>query len=170
MKRLLTGLGMLGLVLALTDVARAGTPQEAFYQGQAPLSNTTIQGSTASTTNLGTYTLTIATPTVINSGGSTYNGRNCFTRFIVQIPTTTVVTIADNNTTVWTLYGLGLGASGVNTLSVPEDHLGPFCTAAGDRTVITLTTTNGAGGSIPNSFNYEGYTTYGGTNNSGPMY
>lgn len=170
MKRLLSGLGMFGLLFALMGVAHAGTPQETYYSGQSSLSNATIYGSTASTTNLGTYTLTIATPTAINSGGSTFNGRNCFTRFIVQIPTTTVVTIADNNTTVWTLYGLGLGASGVNTLSVNEDHLAPFCTAAGDRTVITLTTTNGAGGSIPNAFNYEGYTTYGGTLNAGPMY
>ena len=83
--------------------------------------------------------------------------------------TSTVVTIADNNTTVWTIYGSGLGTTGTNTLSLPEDHLGPFCTATGDRTVFTLT---GAGLITTNAqaINVEGYTTYGGTNNSGPMY
>ena len=133
------------------------------------MSGNTILTSTASPTSVGTYTLTVTTPAVINSGGGAYTGRNCFTKFVVQIPTTTVVTIADNNTTVWTLYGLGLGASGVNTVSLPEDHLGPWCTAAGDRTVFTLTNTGGIA-NVPTSINVEGYTTYGGTLNSGPMY
>lgn len=164
MKKLLAGLGLL---FALVVVGHAGTPQEVYFVGQNPLSGATILASTASTTSNGNFTLTIATPTVINSGGSTYNGRNCFTKFVVQIPTTTVVTIADNNTTKWTLYGLGIGASGVNTLTLTEDHLGPWCTSAGSQTLFTLTNTNGL--AVPAALNVEGYTTYGGTNNQGPM-
>lgn len=160
-------LGLIGLLLGLSAVSYAGTPQETLFLGQSPLSQTTIIGSTASVTSAVNLILNVSTPTAFNSGGGTYQGRNCFTRFMVQIPTTTVVTIVDNGVTKWTLYGLGLGASGVNTLSIPEAHLEPFCTAAGDATVINLTNT--AGSAVPQSFNYEGYTTYGGTNNGGPM-
>lgn len=160
-------LAVFGLLFGMACISHAGTPQETYYQGQAALSGTTILASTFSTTSVPNLTLTISTPTVINSGGGTYTGRNCFTRFIVQVPTTTVVTIADINTVKWTINGLGLGASGVNTLSIPEDHLGPWCTAAGDQTLITLTNT--AGSVVPQGVDVEGYTTYGGTLNSGPM-
>lgn len=165
MKKLLA---VVGLFLGLGSFAHAGTPQETYFQGQAPLSGTTILASTASVTSAGTFVLTVATPTAINYGGGTYNGRNCFTKFVVQVPTTTVVTIADNLTTKWTLYGIGLGASGVNTKDLIEDHLGPWCTAAGDQTVFTLTNTGGIS-TVPQAINVEGYTTYGGTNNAGPM-
>lgn len=162
-------LAVFGLMLGFIGISRAGTPQENYYQGQTPLSGATILTSTATPTSVGTFTLVVATPTVINSGGSTYNGRNCFTRFVVQVATGTVFTIADNNTTVWTLYGQDLGSTSPNTISLPEDHLGPFCTAAGDRTVFTLTNAVSSVG-VPASINVEGYTTYGGTNNQGPMY
>lgn len=165
MKKLL---GLFAVLLGFGSLAFAGTPQEAYFQGQAPLSSITILASTATPTSIGTYTLIVATPTNINSGGGTYTGRNCFTRFVVQVPTTTVVTMADNLTTKWTLYGVGIGASGVNTVQLTEDHLGPWCTATGDQTVFTLTNTNGS--SVPASINVEGYTTYGGTLNAGPMY
>lgn len=162
-------LGLFGLLLGLSAVSYAGTPQENLYMGQAPLSGSTILASSATTVGTATLTLTVSTPTAINSGGGTYNGRNCFTRFVVQMATTTVLTIADNNTTVWTINGAGLGTTGTNTLSLPEDHLGPFCTAAGDKTVFTLTPTGGNAGN-PTTINVEGYTTFGGTNNQGSMY
>lgn len=166
-------LAALGLLFGFVALSHAGTPQENLYNGQAPLSNATILASTASVVPGATLTLVISTPTAQNSGGSTYNGRNCITRFVVQVSTYSAITIADNLTTKWTLYGNGLGASGVNTLSLPEDHLGPWCTAAGDQMVITLTPsaspTSGIAGQSQ-AINVEGYTTYGGTNNSGPMY
>lgn len=164
-------IAVMGFLLGLATLSYAGTPQES---GQVPfqtgnLSGATILASSATTVGTVTVTLTVSTPTVINSGGSSYNGRNCFTRFVVQMATTTVLTIADNNTTVWTINGAGIGTTGTNTLSLPEDHLGPFCTAAGDRTVFTLTPTSGITAN-PTTINVEGYTTYGGTNNQGPMY
>lgn len=161
-------IALIGLLLGLASISHAGTPQENLYQSQAPLSGTTIIASSASTTSATNLTLVVSTPTTINSGGGVYTGRNCFTRILVQMSSATVLTIQDNNTVKWTINGLGLGASGVNTLSLPEDHLGPFCTAAGDQTSFILTSTSG--GVVPQTVNVEGYTTYGGTNNSGPMY
>jgi hypothetical protein len=162
-------LGCLGLLFVVGTVY-AGTPQENYYMGQPPLSAITILASTATTTTVGAsvFTLTIATPTAINSGGGTFTGRNCFTRFVVQIPTTTVLTIADNFTTKWTINGAGLGTTGTSTLVLPEDHLGPWCTAAGDQTLFTLTNIGGLAAN-PATLNVEGYTTYGGTLNAGPM-
>lgn len=165
MKKLLA---TLGLMLGLIGVSHAGTPQETYFQSQAPLSGTTILVSSAATGSTGNITLTISTPTVINSGGGSYTGRNCFTRFIVQVSTSAVVTFKDNNTTVWTIYGAGLGTTGTSTLSLPEDHLGPWCTAAGDQTSIVVTNTGGLSTNAQ-SINAEGYTTYGGTLNAGPM-
>ena len=130
-------LAVLGLLFGFAAISYAGTPQENLYMGQAPLSGSSIIASSATVLGNNTITLVVSTPTAINSGGSTFNGRNCFTRFVLQVATSTVVTIADNNTTVWTIYGSGLGTTGTNTLSLPEDHLGPFCTATGDRTVLT---------------------------------
>lgn len=162
-------LSLFGLLFAMGTLAYAGTPQESYFQNQAPLSNVTILASSATTVGTATLTLTVSTPTVINSGGSSYNGRNCFTRFVVQLSTYSVLTVADNLTTKWTLYGAGLGTTGTNTLSLPEDHLGPWCTSAGNQSVFTITPTGGLAIN-PQSIMVEGYTTYGGTNNSGPMY
>jgi hypothetical protein len=166
MKRLIA---VFGLLLGMVAISHAGTPQENYYMSQPPLSSTSITASTASTNGTATLTLTVSTPAVVNSGGGTFNGRNCFTKFVVQVETGTVVTIADVNTTVWTLYGAGLGTTGTNTLTLPEDHLGPFCTGAGHQTLFTLTSSGIAGN--PQAIDVEGYTTYGGTNNlGGPMY
>lgn len=164
-------LAVFGLLFGMACLSHAGTPQE---NGQmpfqaAPYSGNTILASSASTTSApASIVLTVSTPTVINSGGGTYTGRNCFTKILVQMSTNTVLTVADANTTKWTIYGTGIGTTGTNTLSLPEDHLGPLCTAAGDQTVFTLTNTNGQAGNAE-SVNVEGYTTYGGTLNSGPM-
>ena len=170
MKRLLA---VFGLLLGFIAIGHAGTPQE---NGQvpfqsAPFSGATILTSSATSIIASGLTLNVSTPSVINSGGQAINGRNCFTKFVLQIATYSVVTVADNNTTVMTIYGSGIGTTGINTLTLSEDHLGPLCTAAGDRTVFTLTN-NGAPALAGNSqvINVEGYTTYGGTNNSGPMY
>lgn len=160
---------LLGLMFGLSGLSHAGTPQETYWLGQPNLSGATILVSTASASSIGTFTLLVSTPTPINSGGSTYTGRNCFTKFVIQVPTTTVVTMDDGVSVKWTLYGVGLGASGVNTITLADDHLGPWCTSAGNQSLFTLTNTGGSS-SVPLAFNAEGYTTYGGTNNQGPMY
>lgn len=166
MKKLL---GMLGLVFGMSVAAFAGTPQEVYFQGQAPLSGATILASSSAATSIGNLVLTISTPTAINSGGSVYNGRNCFTDITVQMSTAAVLTIQDGATVKFNLYGSGLGTTGTNTRSISRDHLGPICTSTGNQTVMTITNT---GGSALNAvaINTDGYTTYGGTNNSGSMY
>lgn len=162
-------LGLVGLLFGLSALSYAGTPMENYYLGQAPLSNTTIIGSTASVASNVNLTVTVSTPTsTIGFSGGSVSCRNCFTRFVVQVPTTTVVTFQDNNTTKWTLYGVGLGASGVNTLSLPEAHLEPWCTSSGNQSSFVLTNTGGAS-TNPQSFSYEGYTQCGGTANAGVM-
>lgn len=159
------------LVLTMAGLSHAGTPQE---NGGGPIlqagpySGATILTSSASANSSGNLTLAVATPTVINSGGGSYTGRNCFTKFVIQVSTVAVVTIKDNNTTVWTIYGSALGTTGSNTLTLPEDHLGPFCTAANDQTQFVITNT--AGLSVnPQAIDVEGYTTYGSTLNQGPL-
>lgn len=165
-------LALIGLLLGIAGVSHAGTPQE---NGQLPFqaasfSGNSIVASSASTTSAGaSIALTVSTPTAINSGGGTYTGRNCFTRILVQMSTSTVLTIADGTTTKWTIYGSGIGTTGTNTLSLPEDHLGPLCTSAGNQTLFTLTNTAGLS-TNPEAVDVEGYTTYGGQLNSGPMY
>jgi len=168
MKKLFMRLGlMFGVAFAVLSVAHAGTPQEVFYMSQPNLSNTTIIGSTASANANQTFSATVAAPTC-NAGSSTFSGRNCFTNFIIQIPTTTVLSILDGATTSYTIYGAGLGTSGVNTLQINRDHLGPICTTAGNSTTFNLVNGTSVVGSF-SSFNYEGYTNCGGTANKGPM-
>ena len=166
MKRLLA---VFGLLLGFVAISHAGTPQENLYMSQPPLSGTTILASSATTIGSANLTLTVSTPAVVNSGGGTFNGRNCFTKFVVQMSTYSVLTIADNQTTKWTIYGIGLGTTGVSTISLPEDHLGPWCTAVGDQTIFTLTSSANSIATQSESINVEGYTTYGGILNAGPM-
>lgn len=148
----------LGLLVGLAGVSRAGV---ALDQGAQPASyGTSIYGSTASVSSAVNLTATLAPGTV---GGNAC--RNCFTKFIVQVPTTTVVTILDGATTSYTLYGVGLGTAGVNTITLPEDHLGPLCLTAGSSTMFNLINTGGASGN-PQVINYEGYTNCGVSRNA----
>lgn len=166
MKKLIALFGL----LFMGTLAYAGTPQMTFFQSQGSLSNTTIIASTATPTSNGTFSLVVASPTVSASGGGSYTGRNCITRFIVQVPTTTVVNIYDGPTLKWTIYGQDLGATGPNTLNVNEDPMGPWCATNGNQIFATMI---GAGSlTVPESFNVEGYTTFGAgsTLNQGSSY
>ena len=172
MKKFIAVLVLLfGIGIGLAKISQAGTPQETYFQSQPPLSATTIIASSASLSSVGGVSVTVATPTAINSGGGTYKGRNCFTKFVVQMSSSpsTAFTITDNNVVVWTIYGAPLGSSGPNTLTLPEDHLGPFCVASGDQAIFAISSSTPAIVG-PTSINVEGYVTYGGTNNTGPMY
>lgn len=159
MKRLLAVFSML---FGLAMVSYAGTPQETFFQNQFPFSNTTIWGSTASVTSAVSLTKTVAAPTCANGA----SGRNCFTNFIVQIPSTTVLTILDGATTNYTIYGSAMGTTGSATLQFNREHLGPLCSSVGNSTMFNLTGTGGVSTNAE-SFNYEGYTNCGGSNNAG---
>lgn len=158
MKKLLS---LSGLLLLLGGVSYAGVPRETFFMGQPPLSHTTIQGS--STTASGTANLTLAVAPLTVNGNSC---RTCLTKYIVQLASTTVFNVLDAGTTIQIIDGADLGATGPNTYSALEDHLGPLCIAAGDT--LTMNTQNTAtGGSLHTTINYEGYTWCGGTNNAG---
>jgi len=157
-------LAVFGLLFGMATLSHAGTPQE---QGMppyqvGPLSATSIVTSSAAALG-GTFTLTVATPTVYNSGGGSYSGRICITKFVIQISSSSTVVIKDNNTTDWTIYGADSGVSQGQTLQLNDDHLGPFCIASGDQ--LQVAASGGVAG--PESINVEGYTTYGGTNNTG---
>ena len=170
MKTLLKITVALAFIAGISAISHAGTPQE---NGQVPFqtasfSGTSILASSATTSGTATITLTVSTPTVINSGGGSFSGRNCFTRFVVQLSTYSVLTVLDNATTKWTFYGAGIGTTGTNTISFPEDHLGPFCTGVGNQSQFTITQTAGLVAN-PASVNVEGYTTYGGVLNAGPL-
>ena len=167
MKSMLKIVAALGLIAGIAAISHAGTPQEAFYSGQAPLSNTTIIGSTYSATSAVNISTTPAAVTC-SGGSATFSGRNCFTKFFIQIPTTTVVSILDGGTTVQTILGSAIGTTGTNSLTLTEDHLGPMCHTAGNATTFNMVNTSGV--ALPQVFNFEGYTSCGGTSNKGPLY
>lgn len=166
MKKLL---GMLGLLFGVIVLSHAGTPQETFYMGQPPLSNTTIYGSTFTSTSPIT---TIPSPTCYIGGSTTSPGRVCLTKEIVQISTAAVFYALDAGTTVQYVQGFALSgsstATGANTISIPEDHLGPLCFTAGNT--VTLSVVGSGVPGLNNAINYEGYTTCGGTSNKGSGY
>lgn len=162
-------LAVFGMLFGFACISHAGTPQETYFQGQAPLSGTTILASSAAVSG-GAFTLTVATPTVINSGGSTYTGRICITKFVLQVSSVAVVTFNDNSTAKWVLYGGALGTGNTNTLVLSDDHLAPWCIAAGDQLSVAITQGSGAATTAQQSVAVEGYSTYGGTENQGPMY
>lgn len=168
MMKLTKYVAVFALLLGIVGVSHAGTPQETYFPSQFPLSGTTILASSASAAG-GAFSLTIATPSVNNSGGGSFNGRICITKFELQLSSVAIVTIADNLTTKWTLYGADLGVSQANTLLINEEHLAPFCITTGDQMVISVTQGAGAAGANAQAIDVEGYTTYGGDRNAGNM-
>jgi hypothetical protein len=172
MKKVLVVFGML---FGLVAVSHAGIPVEAYYQGQPPLSNTSIVISTFTPLGANNVQSTInvsKAPGTFNNGGASISCRNCFTRFLIQESTNVVTTILDGPTTSYVISGVALGASGDNTISMPEDHLGPVCFTAGLTTTIIMTPNANAGSiesTAPLSVTAEGYTQCGGTNNAGVM-
>lgn len=165
MKKLL---GIIALVFGVVSLSHAGTPVEHFYMGQPPLSNTTIIKSTNTSTQVN-VTMSVA-PGTVSNGGSSISCRNCFTRFFVQESTNVVLNILDGGTTDYAINGIALGASGVNTLNIVEDHLGPLCFTTGNTTTFNAVVTGAFTGTAnPISVTAEGYTNCGGTNNAGPM-
>jgi hypothetical protein len=143
MKRIIVLCGM----LLVGGVLHAGTPLDQGAQTYAgPYSNTTLLGNST-----GFFTLPAVSK---SSGGTTYSGRNCLTRIIAQLSTSSTFYLLDGNTTSYVIYGQGLGSSGVNTLNVSEDHLGPLCGTAGNTMTLNLAPASTSG----NVVDYEGFT------------
>lgn len=167
MKRLFA---VAALLVGLGSLVHAGAPKEQPLPPQAPYYNTQILGSTATQVAAVGTTVTISALPAFNSGGATYNFQTCFTRFIVQMSTCAAFTFQDGpvatSTTSWTIYGEGIGTTGVNTITLPEDHLGPICGQPGNPvslSISTFTALSGAGGACGagNAIDYEGFTTGG---------
>lgn len=145
------------MLLLAIGIGYAGTPVENYYQGQAPLSNTSIYGS-SNTVN--TATIPLSVPSCASGG----QARNCFTKIQIALTAGASYYALDGGTTVQFVTGGALGTSG-GLLTEVDDHLGPLCFASGTTTTLKIT-----GGSAPSNFiNYEGYTNCGGTDNQGPM-
>ena len=84
-------IGLIALFIGLPVISHAGNPVQTYYSGQAPLGNTSIWGST-STTN-GSINISASILPVAGAGAASTSCRVCLNKFIVQVPTTTVVTI-----------------------------------------------------------------------------
>lgn len=148
MKKLLAAVGLLGLMFGVSQMGRAGV---ALDQGAQPASyHTAIFASSATAANVN---ISLVAPSV-SSGGQTC--QNCFTKWVVQEGTYTILNVLDGGTTVYVIDGAGLGASGINTHISSEEHLGPFCMTAGNATTFNAVTTNGSNNHTV--INYEGYT------------
>jgi len=184
MKKLLAGIGALAVLVCLVGSARAGVPQEGnLYMSGNNLSNTSVIGSTYSTNGQIGLTATVA-PVTSTIGGASVSCRTCFTKFVMQIETMTIVNILDGATTDYVIYGAGITSptsnGGSSTLVLGEDHLGPFCLGAGDSFTVNFQGYGSAAGAPsamsgtgllgnPQSFNWEGYTQCGGNYNAGIM-
>lgn len=161
-------LSVMALLLGMASLSHAGTPRETFFQNQFPMSNSSIVISTY------TGSGAVQTSLSMSQAPGSVNGsscRNCFTRFYVQMSTNVVLNVVDGlsaGTTVYLINGVGLGASGVNSLNLAEDHLGPLCLTAGNTTVFNaVATVPFVGTASPVAVNVEGYTDCGGSNNKG---
>lgn len=164
MKKIMYGMGLAIALFGMSHVIHAGQPQDQGAQLSGKFFHTAIYGSstTAATTNL---LYTIAAPANTNSGGQTISYQNCFTKLVFQLSTGAVAYVYDGSTVTTspaiTIYGAGLGTSGANTISLPQDHLGPFCTTLGNATNVLLSSGTAAGMVGTNVLNFEGYTSAG---------
>lgn len=100
--------------------------------------------------------LTIAAPTAKIVGSTSYNGKNCLTRLIVQMTTSATFYLLDGNTTAYILYGQAFGATGPNTLNIAQQHLEPICATSGNAMTLNMTPASTG----VNVANYEGYIWY----------
>lgn len=160
-------LGFIGLLFGFVAISHAGTPVENYYMGQPALSGVSIVVSSASTAGAANLRIVVANSSSTIGGGTT-SCRNCFTKYIAQLSTTSILTVMDGGTTVQTIDGLALGSGGPATYTNSEDHLGPLCLAVGNTTTFLVSQT-ATGAANHHSINVEGYTNCGGTANAGPM-
>lgn len=165
MKKIISGILLIGGILFLSSKMYAGEPQD---QGivSGRFFHTRIYGSTTTTTNVAVGVTLAATSSA--SGGQTINYQTCITKFIVQLSSTASFAVYDGATTtiaIMNIFGAGLGATTPaqfsNTISIPEDHLGPLCGTPGNAFNLLINTGTVSGVSGPMSINYEGYTTAG---------
>lgn len=170
MKRLLGMIGLLGLMVGITGLLHAGSVQDVALPGSGAVKvHSLIQGSSTTVASAAPTSLAVTAATAFNSAGQSFNYQNCFTKFVVQMSTQSSFTVYDGpvvtTNAVLNVYGGFLGTGVGNTISLPEDHLGPLCLTAGNTTNLAISTNSVVQGatssSAGNTINYEGYTTCG---------
>lgn len=162
MKKLLTGILLIGGILLFSSKMYAAEPQDQGAQLSGKFFHARINGSTVTQTN---FPISVALAnTSSNSGGQTINYQNCITKFIVQLSSTATFSVFDGASTtvaIMNILGNSLGATYPNTIVLAEDHLGPLCGTPGNAFNMVINTGTVSGVSVPMSINYEGYTTAG---------
>lgn len=150
-------LAVLGLMLGLVGLSHAGTPKDQnpnswsnFMHGNA------VIGSSMTTAGINQF----AAPAPGTSQGQ--NCQTCLTKIILQLSAASTAYILEGGTTDYIILGQGLASSGVNTLSLPEDHLGPLCFQTGNTAIFNILPITG---SNPASVNFEGFVDCGGSRN-----
>jgi len=179
MKKLLLSLG---LIVGLSALAHAGTPQ---------LNNPYTGGNYANTSFFGYFSPTASTGVVIgatltskatSTGVSAIPGRYCLTHFTVNASTAVTVYFVDGSTIPAVTYtgntisanailvsgnGIGGGTTPQPQYNQQYPQLEPFCIAAGDQLGLAVTGT----GSFVSNVSWDGFITYapagGSTNNQG---
>ena len=168
MKKILASIGFAFLLLGALSVVKAGTPlDQGMLQFQGPYSNSNIYVSTIVASGVAANTNSFPALSAKNTGGP--SGRNCITKEILQLSVGTTFYLIDGalngGTTIQTILGSDLAASGSNTLVLSEDHLGPLCGTAGNAMYFFVPAP--AAATVTNSFSIEGYTYYAPFQNSG---
>ena len=173
MKKLVSVAVMLWMGLA--SLSYAGIPIAQPYQGSGPYWDATIKGSTNPTSGTPAF---VVLPTLSKvSGSTTYSGRNCLTRLVLQLSYGSTFYLLDSGTTIYQIEGSGIGTSttslatgqafpgNVGTFNLSWGELGPYCGTAGSS--MTLGIPAPAQATPSNIINYEGFTFYPYSANSG---
>lgn len=159
-------LAVFGLIFGLAIASHAGAPQDQGAQLNGPFFHTALFSSTSTVASSFGPSVLITPPTAAGFAGF----QNCFTKFVVQMDTASYFTVYDGSftgtTAILQIAGNGIGTTGINTFTYPEERLGPLCVTAGNTTLVAISTFNasnsGAGlSTYGTTIDYEGYTTAG---------
>lgn len=148
------------LFLGAVSLSYAGTPKDQnpnswynFQHGNA------VIGSSFTAAGINNFAL----PAPGTSQGQ--NCQTCLTKLILQLSGSATAYLLESGTTDYVILGQGLSvgsSSTVNTLSLPEDHLGPLCAQNGNTFSVNILPTSGAN---PAAVDFEGFVDCGGSRN-----
>jgi hypothetical protein len=157
MRKLLALFGLIGFI--------ASTGFAATIKDQAPIGGynymhgNALIGSSMTVSGINMFAL----PAPGTSQGQSC--QTCLTRMILQLTQASTAYILENGTTDYIILGGGLGANtgaAPNTISLPEERLGPLCFQNGNTATVNILPITG---SNPATVNYEGYVDCGGSRN-----
>lgn len=157
MKKLLA---VMGLILSAVSVSMAGGIKD-----QPPLGgyNYTHGNQVIFSSMTGAGINYYAAPAPGTAQGT--NCQTCLTKMILQLTQASTAYILESGATDYIILGSAIGAStGAlgNTISLPEEHLGPICAQPGNTFQFNILPITGAN---PATVNAEGYVDCGGSRN-----